>query len=125
MARTTIEDVKSIMTEEVVLDDPTIQKYINTANVWITAIFSGDTITGDDLLEEMEKYFAAHLIKSTQYPVIEKEVIGDASIQYAAKFGEKLSSTPYGQMVLDLDLSGLIKEALKKKATIYAVKSFD
>lgn len=125
MARTTIEDVKSIMTEEVTLDDPTVQKYINTANIWITSVFIDDTTTEDDMLTELEKYFAAHLIKSTQYPQIEKEEIGDAAIQYAAKFGEGLASTPYGQMMLDLDISGLIKDATKRKASMYAIKSFD
>lgn len=124
MARTNIDSVKDIMTDEVTLEDPQIQKYINTANIWITSVFSGSGVV-ETLLTEYEKYFAAHLIKSTQYPQIQKEVIDDASIQYAAKFGEGLSSTPYGQTLLDLDVDGIIQNAIMKKAKIYAVKSFD
>lgn len=122
---TIIEDVRSIMDPSMDLNDPDVQKYINTANVFLSNVFADDTTVGDDLLEEIEKWYTAHLIALTRFRVASKEEVGDAAITYMGTSGKGLEATPYGQMVIGLDPSGRIQDSVKRKASIYAVKSFD
>ena len=65
------------------------------------------------------------MIASSLDRVASEEKLGDASIKYTGQWGKKLESTPYGQMVLTLDPTGLIGNLGKSAATIYAVKGFD
>lgn len=107
------------------LSEETVDAFIVAANLLINKVFSGDTTTGEDMLKEIEKWFAAHMIASTLWRVATKEKIGEVSIEYTGAFGENLASTPYGQMVKQLDTTGKMNNIGKKAASIYAITSFD
>jgi len=122
--RVDYDDVKAIM-DNCTTADATVTIFITTANAIINKVFANDTTMTEDLLTEMEKWLAAHLIASTVFRTASEEKLGDASIKYTGEWGKKLESTPYGQMVLILDSSGLMANAGKMSATITAVNEFD
>jgi len=124
MARTTAGEVKEIM-DNCTLDDDIVDVYIVGANALVTKTLGSDTTIGATLLEEVERWFAAHMIASTRYRSTKREKIGEASVEYTGQYRENLSSTPYGQMVMQLDSTGKMANIGKKGASINAVKSFD
>lgn len=124
MARTTAEEVKAIM-DGCTLENSEVESYITGANALVTNVLGDDTTIGETLMVEIEKWFTAHMIASSRWRIAEQEKIGDASIKYTGRYGENLSSTPYGQMVKQLDITGKMGNIGKKLASIYAVKSFD
>jgi len=105
--------------------DATVTIFITSASVFIDKVFANDTTTSTTLLAEMEKWLAAHLIASTVFRTTSEEKLGDASLKYTGQWGKKLESTPYGQMVLLLDTTGMMANAGKMAASIYAVEEFD
>lgn len=126
MAYTNVEDVKSIMDDSMNLDDPTIQKYIMSANVFLEAIYADDTSLSTDLRTEIERWYTAHLITVTQFRTTVKEEMGDAALTFSDSYVKGgLNASPYGQVVLQLDTTGLIVKSTKRQASIYAIKSFD
>jgi hypothetical protein len=54
-----------------------------------------------------------------------EEQLGDARIKYTGQWGKGFESTPYGQLLLAMDPSGLIAKSGLKVASVYAIKSFD
>jgi hypothetical protein len=123
MARVTTAEVKSIM-DNCTVSDTIVSTFILSSDELITKIFGVQTSTEDLMIKEIERWLTAHMIASTISRTTSIEKLGDASVTYTGKWGEKLSSTPYGQMVLLLDTSGLFANLGKANATIYAVKSF-
>ena len=115
----TPDDVQAIM-KKCPLTDDQIDPYIKTAHIYILRVFDGLNAS-EELLTDIERWFTAHLIASIHDKTTTKEKIGDAEVNYAVKVGEGLKSTPYGEMVLALDTSGLLAKAGKMKAMIYAV----
>lgn len=124
MARVAVHEVRPIM-DDCVLDKAVIEAYITGANLLVTKILGDDTTIGSDLLKEIEKWFTAHMIASTTHRSTKKEKLGDASVEYTGQFRENLSSTPYGQMVIQLDSTGKMGSVGKRNVNIHAVKSFD
>jgi hypothetical protein len=122
--RVDYDDVKAIM-DNCTTADATVTVFITTANTIINKVFANDTTMSEDVLTEVEKWLAAHLIASTVFRTTSEEKLGDASLKYTGEWGKKLESTPYGQMVLILDASGLMANAGKMSATITAVNEFD
>ena len=115
----TPDDVQAIM-KSCPLTDDQIDPYINTAHTYILRVYSGAGAS-EELLTAIEKWFTAHLIASIHAKTTVKEKVGDAEVNYAAKVGEGLKSTPYGEMVLALDTTGIMAKSSLKKANIYAV----
>lgn len=122
--RTNSDDVMAIM-GDTTLDTDVIDSLIVAANAVVNQIFLNDTTMDSTLLTEIEKWFTAHMIASSIQRTGLIEKVGDAAITYTGKFGEKLSSTPYGQMVLTIDVSGKMAKAGKAGASMYAITSFD
>ena len=120
--RVTATEVKAIMPEVVILD-ATVDLYIAAGSLLIDSVF-GATNT-DALTKQIETWFIAHMIASTQSRMSIEEKLGDASVKYHDWKGEGLSSTPYGQVILLLDNLGLMSNIGKRAASIYAIKSFD
>ena len=120
--RTTANDVKVILNTS--LSDTIVDRFISIANLSVNDILNGSGL-GEDILEEIECWLAAHMIASTRDRTTETEKVGDAEVKYTGKFGEELKSTPYGQMVLTLDTTGAFASSGKRKAYIKAIKSFD
>jgi len=124
MARTNSVDVLQIL-NGCDLSSTIVDAYITTANAIVTDVLGDDTELSDTLKKAVEQWFAAHMIASTLWRTTKVEELGDAKVQYTGKFGENLSSTPYGQMVKQLDTTGKMGNLGKKAASIYAVTSFE
>ena len=99
MARTTEAEVKEIIDTDLTVEQ--VAPFLTTANVLVTDIVAGEGYDAN-LLGEIEKWLAAHLIIARDSRVA-KEKIGDADVTYQGKFGEGLKATAYGQQVLMLD----------------------
>lgn len=112
-------DVKGIIDTDISDTTP----YITTANVLInsalaTAIAAGDV--SSDVLEQMELWLAAHFVAVNQgAPKMEKA--GDGAATYFGKDGLGLSSTPFGQQALALDVTGRLAAVGMKPATVKTI----
>ena len=124
MARTTAADVKVIM-DNCTVTDAVVEVFIISANAVVTQVLGSDTTIGATLRGEIERWFTAHMLASTLSRTTKDEKIGEVSVKYTGEFRENLSSTPYGQMVKQLDFTGKMANIGKKGASIYAVTSFD
>ena len=121
----TYSDVQTLM-QDTTIDSTYITSVLTTVDLILTKIYENSTCTvSDSILEELQKYYAAHIISSTTARIASKEKLGEAQVEYAGKFGEGLDSTPYGQMVKLLDPCGLVAKSSKMAASIYAIKSFE
>lgn len=124
MARVNATEVKAIM-DNCTLGESVVDVYITAATELIDQVFVDDTTITTTLKKEIERWFTAHMIASTRWRVASEEKIQDAQIVYTGKWGMGLDSTPYGQMVLQLDTSGLMAKGGKKALSIYAIPNFD
>ena len=124
MARVNSTEVKAIM-DNCTLDESVVDVYIGAAHEFIDQIFSEDTSVGTVLRKEIERWLTAHMIASTRHRMASEEKIGDAAVVYTGKWGTGLNSTSYGQMVLQLDTSGLMAKTGKLGASVYAIPNFD
>lgn len=124
MACVTSDEVLEIMNGCTLTGDQ-IDPYIVVAHTYVDLVFANDSTTTAATKKEIERWYAAHLIASIRDRITTEEKVGEAAIKYAGKFGEGLSSTPYGQMVLQLDTTGKIALSGKKGASIHAVTSFE
>jgi len=127
MARTTAAEVRLIMDNltEDNLSTTRIDSFILGANALVTKILGDDVSIGTVLLEDIERWFTAHMIASTVWKTTTEEKLGDATVKYTGEWKQNLSSTPYGQMVLQLDITGKMANIGKKGAGIYAITSFE
>ncbi len=123
MARVTATEVKQIM-DNCTVDDTIVEVFIISANGVVTEAM-GSSNAGDTLLKEVERWFTAHMLASTLCRTTIEEKLGEAAVKYTGLFRENLSSTPYGQMVIQLDFTGNMANIGKKKANIYAITSFN
>jgi hypothetical protein len=124
MARVTAAEVREIM-DNCTLTDIAISPFIGGATEIVSKVFANDTSITTALLKEIERWFAAHMIASTVFRTTSEEKLGDASLVFTGKWEEGLKSTPYGQMVLTIDVTGLMANTGKMAASIYAVNEFD
>lgn len=125
MARVTASEVKTVM-DNCTLSDTIVDNYITAANAVVTDILGDDTDIGATLLEEVEKFYTAHLIARTTHRVATEEQLGDARVKYTGQYGQGLDSTPYGQIVKELDTTGKMAGSLgKARAKLRALQQFD
>ena len=124
MARVTATEVKAIL-DNCTVSDTIVDTFILSANLTVTSVFTSDTTASEAFLKEIERWFTAHMISSTLERTTITEKIGEVSVKYAGEFKQNLSSTPYGQMVMQIDVTGKMNNLGKRKASIYAVKSFE
>jgi len=124
MARTTAAEVKAIM-DNCTVDDDVVDVFIISANAVVTKVFDGDTDIGTTMKEQIECWFTAHMLASTLSRTTTDEKIGEVSVKYTGEFKQNLSSTPYGQVVLQLDFTGKMSNLGKRGASVYAITSFD
>lgn len=123
--RTNAEDVKAILPDGVAtaLTDSQALVFITSANVVVTDNCTGQGLS-DALLEEIEKYAAAHFIMMTKFRQAESKKIGQASEKYGT-LGADWMATTYGQLATSLDSSGMLKKSGLKKVRFEVVPSFD
>lgn len=125
MARVLASEVKEILDTD--LSGAALEAFIVAANLTVTDLLGSSTVLSSSQLKEIERWFTAHLVACTREQQAKSEkVAGEASITYQGETGKGLDSTFYGQQVKILDTSGVLAASLgKKKASIYAVTSFD
>jgi hypothetical protein len=128
---TTPDEVLEIMSGTT-LTVPQVHPFVKAAHLVIEKVFEYDTTAGLELKTELEKWLTAHLVTSIYgmvgvgSGVIKREKVGDAEIEYAtATFGKGLDASPYGKMLRLLDTTGLLANAGKMAASIYAIKQFE
>lgn len=102
-----------------------VDSLIVAANAVVNKVFENDTETSSTLLKEIEKWYTAHMLASSLSRTTQEEKLGDASVIYTGKYGMMLDSTPYGQMVKTLDITGKMANTGKSGATIRAIPNFD
>jgi len=123
VTRTTVAELKLIIDTN--LSDESLQAYIIGANAFVTEVLGDDSTLSDSLKTEIEKWFAAHMIASSQERQAKKEGAGGAEIEYIGYYTAGLGSTSYGQMVLTLDTTGKIRAYTGKQPRIFAIPQFD
>jgi len=105
MARTTDSAVQEIISLKVLTDTT---PFITTANLLVTQHL-GSSGLSTDLLEEIEKYLAAHLVAlHPDERQLSEQKIGESSEKYVGQFGMGLDSTNFGQNVKVLDSTGYL-----------------
>lgn len=123
---TTIDDVKKII--DTSISDSSITAFIASASALVNATLSGSTNLSADLLTQIETWLTAHFIACTMERVTKEEgttgAVG-AYVKYAGEYGKNLESTPYGQTVLLLDVTGRFADLGKRGVSINAIRSFD
>ncbi len=119
--RVTAAEVVTLTGSE--LESTTIDTFVVTANLIVNANLTGSGLS-DDLLKEIEKYLAAHLIGISRERQTQREEIGGDTNEEYAKLGLALDATTYGQMVKVMDTTGALANLGKKKATIESITSF-
>lgn len=118
--RVTVAEVKEII--DTSKSDTIISACILGADTLVNSVLG----TGSaDILKEIERWLAAHLIAISWERQALKEEAGTAKITYTGVYGAGLSSTSYGQMVKTLDATGTMAALDKRPIQIYAIKSFE
>lgn len=111
MARVTEGEVKQIINTE--LTEEEITPFLRSANLLVTKLLSEEGY-GSDLLEDIEKWLAAHFV-AIRDPQVSKEKIGDVDATYQGKTGLGLNHTSYGQQVMILDIHGKLAQISESK----------
>jgi hypothetical protein len=94
--------------------------FIDAGTLVIDSVFGSSDQTA--LTKEIERWFVAHMVASTVFRTTSDEKVGDASVKYTGQWGKRLESTPYGQMVMQLDTSGKMANAIGgAAASIFAI----
>jgi hypothetical protein len=114
--RVTDEEVLEIL--ETALGAPALAPFIVAANRVVEDnlvdrdyVHPDETIgpIDDPTLKEIERWLAAHAVAHRDKRVAEDKV-GPAAFKYQGKTGMHLESTHYGQMAMDLDPTGALKQ---------------
>lgn len=121
MPRVTPEEVTALM-DDLGLSEATLNAFITGASTMVNNVLIGVNHT-EELLKEIERWTAAHLISCGPGRQAKKEGAGGANIEYVGEFGEGFHATTYGQMVLTLDTSGRFAALGQKQVVFYAVPS--
>jgi len=103
--------------KEIIDTSVTTTAFISAANLVVTEKL-GSSGLSEDLLKEIERWLAAHLIASSKDKQVESETIGDVSATYQGKTDMGLDSTFYGQQVKLLDTTGTMANLGKRKAKV-------
>ncbi len=123
MACITGDEVREIM-QGCTLTNDQIDPYITASETFIDKVFEDRGTIDANLRIELKKWLTAHMIASVHYRPTMKERIGEAEVSYGGRFYTGFNSTPYGQMLLQLDTTGLLAIAGKRAAFIKAIPQF-
>lgn len=121
MARVTTSDVRDIMTDSVA-SDKDITPHIDVANLMVTEDL-GEQGLSDARLLQIEKWLSAHFVTiDVEKGGLNRIRTGEASEGYSApsRLGKGLEMTRYGQQVMMLDTTGILRShgRIKSRFTI-------
>lgn len=122
--RVTNAEVLEIM-DNCTVSTTIIDNMIKAASAVVDKVFANDSTMDDTLLKEVERWLTAHMIACTLSRTTAKERLGDAEVSYTGEWGKMLESTPYGQMVKTLDVTGKMSNIGKRGASMYVIPQFD
>lgn len=114
--RATEQEVLDIM--DTTLTTEQLTPYLISANAFVTNTFSGKGLS-DDILKEVERWVAAHMVATTKDRQIKETGADNAYIKYTGYWSEGLNATSYGQMAIALDSTGTLAILAKGKRGIY------
>ena len=117
--RTTVIRVKKII--ETDMDSCEVEAYIKTSSVFVEVHLESYNLD-DDLMEEMERWIAAHFIAATREQQLEEGEAGTAKGIFQGKSGMGLASTQYGQQAVMLDPTGTLAKLTSDLAVAAAAK---
>lgn len=129
MARVTADEVREIFNTS--LDEDKILACVNIANIMVTQ--GPATSTSPQLLDtelkEIERWLAAHF-SSIQDPIALRVKIGDSTTWHfpesvTTAWGSGLKLTPYGQMAIAMDRSGILAKTGLMKGSYRAARRED
>ena len=111
--RTDEAAVKAII--DTILTIAEVTPFLNTANIIVTDNLAGSSLSAE-MLEEIEKWLAAHLVAIRDQRA-KSERVEEWSVTYHGQTGTGLEFTAYGQQVLLLDTTGIMASLGEKKTT--------
>ena len=112
MARTTIALVKDIL-DDTMLSDPVLDSFIDGAHTFVNHHLQGKV--SEQLLTEIERWIAGHMIASTRERQLKKAGAGGAEVEYTGYWSYGLNGTMYGQMAVSLDTSKTLEAIAQGK----------
>jgi hypothetical protein len=118
MPRVTDSEVKEIIDTTI-----TTTPFIAAANLIVTANLA-DKNLGADLLKEIERWLAAHLV-AIRDPRSSDLKMGTSSTKFQGQTGLGLDHTSYGQQVKILDYTGTLASTGLKRASIEVISEED
>lgn len=101
-----------------------IAPFIKMANLMVNANLLSFGYS-DALLKEIERNLAAHFASSRDAQALEFQIAGNYTEVRTGKFGDRLSSTPYGQNAMTLDTSGTLSSLGLKRAIFQVYSEYD
>lgn len=101
---TSADDVLAIMHGN--LTESEISPFLTTAKLLVSNYLSSASLS-TTTTEEIEKYLAAHLA-SVKKPYAIRSKLDISEDTYGYQGGKGLNATPYGEIVLMLDTSGIL-----------------
>ena len=118
--RVTEAEVLAIMNNS--LEAADVLPFITGANVFITDLLADGDLS-DETLKEIERWLSAHMVAVSKDRVLKEAGASGAEAKWAGSWGEELSSTQFGQMVLMLDTTNTLRDlkANRRAASIYVV----
>lgn len=122
MVRVTASEVKAIIDTR--LEDSNVDIYIESANKLLNTWFSGVSAT-EDMLTELERWVAAHLIATSKERQAKEEGAGGAYIKYSGVFGTGLKATSFGQTAIEIDTTKTLRRVAGREIVFFAVKEGD
>lgn len=122
--RVTAAELQEIISTS--LSESVLDAFITGANLIVTEHLGDSEELSSAQLKEIERWLSAHLLACTRERQAKSENVKDASISYMGDSGKGLDATLYGQQVKLMDTSGVLAEVVgKKRATLYAIRSFE
>ncbi len=121
-ARTTADKVRIILDTD--LETLHLESYIEVANNLMNELFKNTTLS-DGLLENIERWLAAHIIATSKEREAIQQKAGPAEQRFSDIYGKGLDSTSYGQMAIALDPTGILFDinAQRRPIKIRAIKT--
>jgi len=108
-----ILDPQGVRAQTTTIEIEHVAPFLRAANAVVTANLLEQGYSAE-LLEEIERWLAAHLYSCVD-PMVAEETIGDGRAKYHGKTDMGLNFTPYGQQVALLDKNGKIASVMNAK----------
>lgn len=117
--RVTPEEVKAIMEDYVEAEK--LPPFIRTAHNLVNNMLANTFEYSEERLAEIELWLAAHFASSTIYRLPYRREALDTAVAYKMTTSSGLTSTPYGDTALQLDVKGILKDLDKNRIVFNAL----